>query len=213
MTVVSKPDEPEFSPRQKEVLTAALDIMVEAGDAFTMNAVAARANCSKETLYKWFDDRDGLLTATVRWQAAKVIIEPPENEGLDHESLHHSLERFATRWLEVLSGDVSVALNRLAITHAASSKSTLGVIVLKNGPFAMAARLYPVLELGRNAGLLAFEDVDEAFRDFFGLVVRDMQIRALLGDERDAGLVDVGQDAKRATQQFFALYGAGSSQI
>ena len=74
----------ELSARQQEVLTAALDLMVEAGDGFTMTAVARRANCSKETLYKWFSNRDGLLTATVQWQAAKVrvpalVCRPPES--------------------------------------------------------------------------------------------------------------------------------------
>ena len=39
-----------------------------------MTAVARRASCSKETLYKWFGDRDGLLTATVQWQASKVTV-------------------------------------------------------------------------------------------------------------------------------------------
>ena len=49
-----------FSPRQREVLGAVLDLMVEEGDGFSMAAVARRASCSKETLYKWFGDRDGL---------------------------------------------------------------------------------------------------------------------------------------------------------
>ena len=54
--------------RRHEVLSAVLDLMVEEGDRFSMAAVARRASCSKEALYKWFGDRDGLLTATVRWQ-------------------------------------------------------------------------------------------------------------------------------------------------
>ena len=201
----------DFSKRQREVLAAALDLMVEAGDALTMNAVASRANCSKETLYKWFGDRDGLLTATVKWQAAKVQIELPKSEGLNLERLHGSLKRFAARWLSVLSSDISIALNRTAVSHAVSSKSDLGIIVLTNGPFAMAHRLKPVLEMGRQAGLLHFDNIDEAFRVFFGLVVRDMQIRALLGEEVTSLLVDVDHDAERATKQFLALYSAANN--
>ena len=72
MTVAIRPASDTFTPRQQVVLTAALDLLVEAGDGLTMTAVARRASCSKETLYKWFGDRDGLLTATVQWQAAKV---------------------------------------------------------------------------------------------------------------------------------------------
>ncbi len=39
-----------------------------------------------------------------------------------------------------------------------------------------------MLEAGREAGLLAFDDTETAFRTFFGLVGRDVQIRLLLGD-------------------------------
>ncbi|HEU00415.1 MAG TPA: TetR/AcrR family transcriptional regulator, partial [Aurantimonas coralicida] len=61
-----------MTARQRDVLDAALGLVVAARRPLTMAAVARAASCSKETLYKWFGDRDGLLTATVRWQAAKV---------------------------------------------------------------------------------------------------------------------------------------------
>ena len=81
MTVAIRPASDTFTPRQQAVLTAALDLLVEAGDGLTMTAVARRASCSKETLYKWFGDRDGLLTATVQWQAAKVRVPLVERQG------------------------------------------------------------------------------------------------------------------------------------
>ena len=84
----------------------------------------------------------------------------------------------------------------------------MGDIVLANGPVAMAKRLKPILHMGQEARLLAFDDIDEAFRTFFGLVVRDMQIRLLLGDHLELTDDVVIRDARRATKQFFALYGA-----
>nr|WP_210309650.1 TetR/AcrR family transcriptional regulator [Ochrobactrum sp. Marseille-Q0166] len=187
----------------------ALRLLVEGGDrALTTASIARAANCSKESLYKWFGDRDGLLTAMVRWQASKVRVVPVAREKLDAESLFSSLEHFARDWLLVLSGRTSVALNRLAVSHSASGKSALGDIVLSNGPVAMAKRLKPILEMGQEAKLLAFDDIDEAFRAFFGLVVRDMQIRLLLGDRQELTDAEVIRNARRATKQFFALYGA-----
>ncbi len=201
--------QPSFSPRQNDVLEQALRLLVEGGDrALTTASIARAANCSKESLYKWFGDRDGLLTAMVRWQASKVRVVPVAREKLDAESLFSSLEHFARDWLLVLSGPTSIALNRLAVSHAASGKSALGDIVLANGPVAMAKRLKPILEMGQEAKLLAFDDIDEAFRAFFGLVVRDMQIRLLLGDRLELTDEVVIRDARRATKQFFALYGA-----
>ena len=205
---VIEAQEGELTARQKDVLDAALGLLVEAGEKLTMTSVARRASCSKETLYKWFGDRDGLLTATVQWQASKVKGLPIDRQKLDATSLKTSLERFAVDWLRVLTGEISVALNRLAVGHAGSDKRNLGEIVLHNGPFAMGRRLKPVLEAGRQAGLLAFGDSEEAFRTFFGLVVRDVQIRLLLGDRFILTEAEIDRDAGQATRQFFALYGA-----
>ncbi|MES0137696.1 TetR/AcrR family transcriptional regulator [Mesorhizobium sp. M0016] len=197
-----------LTERQKVVLDAALRLLVEEGDNLTMTAVARRASCSKETLYKWFGDRDGLLTATVQWQASKVRVVPVDGERLDLASLTASLEGFASDWLKVISSDTSIALNRVAVGHAGSGKDDLGAIVLENGRFALARRLKPVLLAGKQAGLLDFTDAEMAFRTFFGLVARDVQIRLLLGDRLELTEAAIGGDAVRATQQFLALYGA-----
>ena len=197
-----------LTERQKAVLDAALRLLVEEGDNLTMTAVARRASCSKETLYKWFGDRDGLLTATVQWQASKVRVVPVDGEKLDLASLTASLEGFAADWLKVISSDTSIALNRVAVGHAGSGKDDLGAIVLENGRFALARRLKPVLLAGKQAGLLDFTDAETAFRTFFGLVARDVQIRLLLGDRLELTEAAIGGDAVRATQQFLALFGA-----
>lgn len=205
----TKIDEGAFTPRQQAVLTAALELLVEQGDRLTMTAVARRASCSKETLYKWFGDRDGLLTATVQFQAAKVRAPRVDRRSLDATSLRASIEQFGRDLLATLAGEVSVTLNRLAVTHAGAEKRGLGAIVLENGRLEMGRRLKPVLEAGRDARLLAFESSEEAFRTFFGLVVRDVQIRLLLGDELKLTPAQIEKDAALAAQQFFELYGEG----
>lgn len=204
--------ESEPTQRQGEVLDAVLDLLVEGGDALTMTAVARRASCSKETLYKWFGDRDGLLAATVRWQAAKVRAGNWDRARLDAAALRESLEAFAANWLRVISSRTSVALNRVAVAHAGSGRSNLGAIVLANGRFAIGERLKPLLEAGREAGFIDFDDAEDAFRTFFGLVGRDIQIRLLLGDRLSLSQAAIAREAARATGQFFTLYGTGSRQ-
>ncbi|MBL4893046.1 MAG: TetR/AcrR family transcriptional regulator C-terminal domain-containing protein, partial [Rhizobiaceae bacterium] len=75
------------------------------------------------------------------------------------------------------------------------------------GPFAMRRRLLPVLVMGRNAGHLEFKNGAEAFSCFFGLVVRDIQIRVLLGEDVSLDKAQIAREAEAATKQFFALYG------
>ncbi len=198
-------DEP--TERQQAVLDAVLALMMEQGGDLTVSDIARRANCSKETLYKWFGDRDGILTATVRWQASKVRAGNYDSQHLDAAALRQSLESFAANWLGVISSQTSIALNRVAVAQAASGKSDLGRIVLANGRFAIGERLKPLLVEARRAGLIDFDDAEEAFRTFFGLVGRDVQIRLLLGDELELAAADIRREAQRATNQFLALVG------
>jgi len=172
-----------------------------------MTAVAQRASCSKETLYKWFGDRDGLLTATVQWQALRVRVAPINPARLDLAALIDRLNEFAVNWLMVIGTETSIALNRVAIAQGRSA-ARLGRIVLDNGRLEMGRRLKPLLEAGRSAGLMTFDDTETAFRTFFGLVARDVQIRLLLGDPIDLSEATIRTDAARAARQFLALYGA-----
>jgi AcrR family transcriptional regulator len=200
-----------LTARQQAVLDAVLGLMMEKGDQLTMTAVARRASCSKETLYKWFGDRDGLLSATVRWQASQVRAGNFDRQRLDAGALRESLMRFAANWLEVISSPTSIALNRVAVSEAASRDGNLGAIVLANGRFAIGERLKPVLEAGREAGLLAFDDAETVFRTFFGLVGRDVQIRLLLGDALKLDKAGIARDVERAIDQFFTLYGTAQN--
>ncbi len=201
----------DLTPRQSEVLDAVLDLLVEGGERVTMNAVAARANCSKETLYKWFGDRDGLLTETVRWQASRVREGNWDRQRLDAAALTESLEAFAANWLTVISSQTSIALNRVAISQAGSAKSNLGRIVLANGRFAIGERLRPLLDAAREAGLISFDDTETAFRTFFGLVARDVQLRLLLGDDLALDAETIRSDAARAVSQFMTLFASSTA--
>lgn len=206
MAAIGAQTDQMFTPRQQQVLTAALELLVLQGDRLTMTSVARRASCSKETLYKWFGDRDGLLTATVQFQAAKVRMPQVDRWRLDATSLRQSIEQFARDLLGTIVGQVSVTLNRLAIGHSGAEKHGLGSIVLENGPLEIRKRLKPVLEAGREARLLRFESSEEAYRSFFGLVVRDVQIRLLLGDPTTYSEADIAREAARATEHFLAIY-------
>lgn len=196
-----------WTPRQGEVLEAALGLLVVGGDKLTMNGVARKAHCSKETLYKWFGDRDGLLVATVQWQAAKVGVPRLDKAHLDATALRQAVEDFGKALLTVLASDNSVALNRVAVGHAGMTVPDIGAIVLENGRREMGRRLKPVLEAGKSVGLLKFSDSEMAFRTFFGLVVRDVQIRRLLGDTYRPSNDEIIREAHVAAEQFFILFG------
>lgn len=196
---------PEFSPRQNDVLEQALRLLVDGGEkALTTAGVARAASCSKESLYKWFGDRDGLLSAMIAYQASKVRTFEREGERLTAESLAAHLATFARDLLDVLSGDVSLALNRLAIGKA-SEGSRLGRLLIERGRRQIDRRAQALIEAGRRAGLLAPDNAEEAYRTLYGLIVSDLHVRMLLGETPEKK--DMSLRAERAVSAFLALYG------
>ena len=66
----AKAERAGLNERQNAVLESALKLLVDGGEkAVTTAGVARAANCSKESLYKWFGVRDGLLSAMISYLA------------------------------------------------------------------------------------------------------------------------------------------------
>jgi len=201
-------DMPDFSPRQNEVLEQALRLLVEGGEkALTTSGLARAASCSKESLYKWFGDREGLLAAMIAHQAAKVRTFERSGERLSAELLRDHLELFARDLLEVLSGDVSLALNRLAIGQsgpgAGPNGSKLGKLLVEHGRRQIDRRAMALIDAGKRVGLLRFDNADAAYHTLYGLIVSDLHDRMLLGEP---GLKDTARQAERAIDAFLSLY-------
>jgi AcrR family transcriptional regulator len=207
---VSSPStQPEYSPRQNAVLDSALRLLVDGGEkALTTAGVARAANCSKESLYKWFGDRDGILSAMIGFQASKVRTFDERAETLTAQTLRAHLVVFARDLLDVLSGEVSLALNRLAIGQASRDGAHLGRMLQEHGRRQIGRRAGALLDAGRRAGLLDFADADEAYGTLYGLVVSDLHLRMLLGEDLGRTKQDFSRRAERAVDAFLRLCGA-----
>lgn len=199
-----------FSPRQNAVLEEALRLLVSGGEkALTTAGVARAANCSKESLYKWFGDRDGLMEAMIAYQASKVRTGDGAQTNLTRAGLEKLLNDFATGLLDVLSGDVSLALNRLAIGQASRDSSQLGDVLMQRGRRQIGRRATALLISAKRAGLVVFDDASEAYETLYGLIVKDLHVRMLLGEDISGLRKEFGRRAERAVSAFLSLYGTG----
>jgi len=208
LNITDSPDPDQFSPRQNAVLEEALRLLVSGGEkALTTAGVARAANCSKESLYKWFGDRDGLMEAMIAYQASKVRTGEASAAALTRETFERLLDEFALALLEVLSGDVSLALNRLAIGQASRTGSQLGEMLLERGRKQIGRRAAGLLVSAKRAGLIEFDDVGEAYEMLYGLIVKDWHVRMLLGEDMAERARNFGPRAKKAVGAFLRLYG------
>jgi AcrR family transcriptional regulator len=181
------------------VLDALFELLVERGyQGTTMAAVAERAGSSKETLYAWFGGKQGLFTALIRRQAEAanqaVAAALDDDGGADPAA---TLTAFATNLLQLGGGRAAgrAPAGELAAVLLAQGRHRTGPIVE-----AYLARL-------AEAGVLGIDDPAEAFQLLYGLVVRDLQIRVLLGEPPPAPAALAAQ-ARTAVERFLALAAA-----
>lgn len=220
----------QLTARQQAVLAKALAVLVAQGEkGLTTAAIAKAANCSKESLYKWFGDRDGLLAAIISYQASKVGGAATPKALTTPQQLRVALHAFAFDLLNVISGETSIALNRLAIgqesrtgansagtrheglNNAIPESASLGALLIARGRAPIRARASNLLRAAAQAGLLCFDDIDDATRTLYGLIVGDRHVEALLGatPERSPALLET--QAQRATDRFLKLFSRRTS--
>ena len=127
-------------------------------------------------------------------------------------ALRDSLEAFAANWLKVISSRTSIALNRVAVSHAASGKSNLGRIVLANGRFAIGERLKPLLEAGGRPGCSPSTTRKRRSAASSGWSAATCRSGCCSATRSSFPPPAIARDAARAVDQFFTLYEADKNR-
>jgi AcrR family transcriptional regulator len=167
-------------------------------ERLTMSAVAARAGSSKESLYVWFGNKEGLVAQLIRRQSARTNA-AVEAALATSQPPRQVLAGIATNLLNVLLSDTSLALNR-----AAMSSPALAAILLQHGRHTTGPLIERYLSQLHQDRIIQIDDAAEAFRLFYGLTIQDSQIRALLG-ESPPDAKERGWRAELAVSRFFSL--------
>lgn len=196
-----RPPEAERAARRERALDAALEEVQAGYERMTMSAVAARAGSSKESLYSWFGDKEGMIGALIRRQSART--NAAVERALDGDQPPRTvLTTIAANLLGLLTGEASVALNR-----AAMGAPALAALLLEHGRHTTGPLVEGYLRRLHDEGVLALADPEDAFRLLYGLAVQDAQIRVLLGEPPPSTAVRDGR-AELAVARFLALAGA-----
>lgn len=190
--------------REREIVDTAEASIIELGASrVTMEQVARRAGASKETLYAWFGDREGLLRAVIERSAdesaARIAAAFPTAATASEAEARAALTSYADGFLRLLTSPASIALNRAAMQQPELARTLLSAGRHRIGPLVES-----YLAALDAAGVLPVPDPPESFELLHGLVVRDTQIRVLLGERPPSGAL-IRRRAETAVQQFFSL--------
>ncbi|EFG2587292.1 helix-turn-helix transcriptional regulator, partial [Escherichia coli] len=108
--------------RSEDILDAALGLLREKGlPGVTTNALAARARCSKDTLYTLFADRDAILAALIRRQAASLNERMLAETAIDGMNDRARLVEAGALLYALLLSEASLAINRAAMADGSGA--------------------------------------------------------------------------------------------
>ncbi len=192
--------------RRRQILGATLRLLRRHGAGITTAQIAAEAHCSKETLYNWFEDRDGIMMALVKEQAKGMNRALAAGFGNKQGSLEARLKTHCTLLLDIMTGDAVLAVNRIAMAEACSDKTNLGLTVLADWKAEVCEPFFKLFQQGNENGELAVHDADEAFENLLGLLVGDRQRRLLLGENSRPEQAAMAAIAAKAVQRWMILY-------
>ncbi len=199
-----RPKEKDIEKRQKAVVEAAAALLqTKSYEQITIDDVAAAAHISKSTLYSWFGSKLGLYQTLVISNASGVS-DALQKLLSSERDIRCTLEDFAARLYTLLTSSDSLALNR-----AACNDPELASVLLQYGRKSVGPLIENYLCEKRSSGELVFEDTQQAFSIFYGMIMQDDQIRLILSDE-DAQVANPKLRAKLATQVFLETFGTNS---
>lgn len=163
--------------RRQDILDAALELLLARGLAgVTTSGLARLAQCSKDTLYNLFADRDEILASLVTREAQSL------NEYLEgtlaggHDAGCDALREIGVHLYELLTSPTSLALNRAALGETSGA---LSEILLQKGRSSAAPKIMAYLNSMQKAGMLGPGELKQIYHCFYGLLLGDHQILAL----------------------------------
>jgi len=192
--------------RRLQILRATMRLLRLYGSSITTAQIAAEAHCSKETLYNWFEDRDGIMMALVHEQARVMRQAMEERFATAQGSIELRLKSCATLLLNIMTGDAALAVNRVAMAQACSENASLGQAVLADWHDQIAEPFMTVFQEGNECNELAVHSPVEAFENLMGLLVGDTQRRLLLGEDARPEPAAMKSIASKAVQRWMILY-------
>lgn len=201
-----RPGRPKSQAKRAAIVTAAGDLILQSGfQNATMDAVAAEAGVSKQTVYSHFGSKDELLRACVNGKMRDHQVSADDLPAT--ADARTALTEVATRMVELLQDPEVVAMMRVMIGELGQPE--ISRTFLAEGPNQAVDFIAELLvKLGED-GDMQVRNAHEAAEVFSSLVRGHFVIRALLGDPVNLSSAERRQHVQATVDRFLQLCDAG----
>lgn len=188
--------------KRLDILEAAREIFLREGfDQTSMEAIAAEAGVSKQTVYNHFDGKEDLFRAFVRTVCEKMG-RAFEGRFLDEaDSPEVVLTTFGQSILDVILSPDAMRLRRL-LQNEGERHPELAEIFYYQGPDLSANRLADYLANQNARGVLAVREPRVAAEQFVSMLAGHLRIRHLIGLASAPGSAERRRYVANAVQLF-----------
>ena len=169
---------PRGEKRRREIAAVAERVFFETGFAeTTMQAIAARAGASKETLYRHFGSKEELFAEIVS-ERAKTWLENLDEKFSTPGSVAEVLHTIGMKMLESILEEDAVSLCRTVVAESVRNPK-IGILFMAAGPDRVRSRLGEFLAAATARGELQCVDAVGAARIFIGAIVSSFHLGRL----------------------------------
>ena len=189
--------------RERRVLQAALKVFSETGySGATMDAVAIEAGLSKPTLYQYFESKEALFSAMMLGERDHMleVFQHPSGKGLVVD-----LFEFAWDYADTVMRPDLLSLARLIIGEVQRFPE-IGRAYQQSGPDRLLSGIMDYLDGRKAAGELAFEDVELAAQDLWGLILSAPRTQALYMPDAPPTRAEVARYVNNGLRVFLKAY-------
>ncbi|MEM8547057.1 MAG: TetR/AcrR family transcriptional regulator [Pseudomonadota bacterium] len=195
---------PKSDTKRRAILRAAVEIFMEVGyERTSMDAVAATAGVSKQTVYSHFSGKEDLFR--------ECILNKILDYGLDLQDqdpaapIHAVLVATGERFLNMIYDDETMAMYRLLIAESPAFPS-IGEAFWESGPVNLIESLTAFLVRASKAGSTAIAAPQQAAEDFLCLLKRHYIQHLLRGQAAESCELDNDEHIERVVHQVRQLH-------
>ena len=188
------------SGKRPLIVEAATRVFLDVGyGAASMDAIAAEARGSKQTVYSHFGAKEALFEAIIEDKCDQLLAPVFEafRPGQDQAK---ALNEVARRFLSVILAPPSTALFRVIIAESVRFPE------LANAFYRAGPQTAGYLKELNKAGVIATDDPVASARQFFALLRGDLYIRRLLDLASEPTAEEVATVAGEAVSAFLAIH-------
>jgi AcrR family transcriptional regulator len=199
------------SQKKSAIIRAASDLFASRGyDGTSMDMIAEAAGVSRQTIYNQFENKDALFRALAAELVGELLA--PLGKAADGVTTRARLLSFAEHVLDMVLRPRTLALHRLALTETTRFPD-FGRAVYEAGPARVLDVLASYLREEERQGYLQLSDAHVAAGQFFAIVTRDSEFKALLGVEGKLGTQELKRRAEAGVDAFMRAYGTCGSSV